>query len=250
MLGNHIFVLDNEEKARKAGITEYYTFATFRELADADLAELRVKCAYIHPSDFGNDENACEEVISKLERVGLSIFYITTDDEARVGILPCRPGRQVEILPAHLLKGHWGDIDDPSHHLHPTVLCQALLVLCQGFLAAHHPDGSAAPETVVKALEQMGWIKLLQTEQGKGIANIVGKHREKTRSGDWWRTIFEKNMDAESILMEIRNELRADQIPTEIQNLIYEIFDPTASISEVNVSKAYLLLSAKMKREL
>jgi hypothetical protein len=79
----------------------------------------------------------------------------------------------------------------------PDVL-SALSILCQGYLAVHaeKQNGEWGPPEIKPALEQMGWIDLLDGEGESGIAgqlkNMSGK-RDEVNDPNWWGDTFDED---------------------------------------------------------
>jgi hypothetical protein len=118
---------------------------------------------------------------------------------------------------------------------------QSLLILCQGYLVAHFPQPSEAPEIIKQALAMMEWTKLVETEIGKKFANIAHSNAGQTENPHWWRKVF--YTDKKYLLKTLGKEWGKERLPKEISNLVTAIFGR----SNIKVRKASFVAQAYIK---
>lgn len=123
----------------------------------------------------------------------------------------------------------------------------ALSILCQGYLAAHFPQPSDAPDIVKQALDLMGWTKFVETEEGKKFADFARRNAGQTEAPRWWQKVF--GADNKTLLKTLHKEWGKEGLPSEILQLTKTLFGKSKISGEKKaetVAQAYLKLTGRL----
>lgn len=127
-----------------------------------------------------------------------------------------------------------------------TSILPALLVLCQGYLAAHSTSEAA---DIKRALDHMGLPVFFEAggEDAALLQRVVPLKRAETSSPSWWTNVFGNSRKylEEQLVRELGVDSLARQ--PDIKSLIDDIFNPaTEELTPLVVAKAYCAIAAKI----
>jgi hypothetical protein len=124
----------------------------------------------------------------------------------------------------------------------------ALSILCQGFLSAHFPQPSDAPQAVKQGLAMMGWTKFVQTGDGRRFADQACGNAEQTEDPKWWQAVC--GTDKQLLLKTLEKEWGKEGPPDEVSQLVRVIFGKSnleKKKAEV-VARGYLKLAERLNQ--